>query len=147
MNWRCAFLDLRCCSQGWGKRCRSFFSFDDLKENNDKHDDRANDNFHLITFFSCSGVVFSTLGSFTSFFSLGLSTGCGVDSLLSLDDFDRDDDGVSGCLSVSCDCTDTVSSSKSSGIAALRGSCKREWPIKINIESSRFHKGNKTTQS
>lgn len=73
-----------------------------------------------LTFFSCSGVVFSTLFSLTSFLS---STGCGVDSLLSLDDFDKDE-GVSGAFSVSCDCTETVSSSKSSGIAALRDSCK-----------------------
>jgi hypothetical protein len=38
-----------------------------------------------------------------------------------LDDFERDD-GVSGCLSVSCDRTDTESSSKSSGVAGVRGS-------------------------
>lgn len=70
------------------------------------------------TFFSASWavVVLSTL------VSRCLSAGCGVDSLLPLDDFESDDDGVSGCFSFSCDCTDTVSSSRS--IAALRGSCK-----------------------
>lgn len=73
-----------------------------------------------LTFFSCSGVVFSTLFSLTSFLS---SVGCGVDSLLSFDDLHKDE-GVSGAFSVSCDCTETASSSKSSGIAALRDSCK-----------------------
>lgn len=69
------------------------------------------------TFFSVSWVVFSTLVSLVSL----SSAGCGVDSLLPLDDFDNDDEGVSGCFSFSCDWTDTVSSSRS--IAALRGSC------------------------
>lgn len=73
------------------------------------------------TFFSCSGISLSTLFSFESFLA---SSVVGVDSLLSLEDLDRDDDDVSGCLSVSCDCTETESSSKSSGIAGVRGSYK-----------------------
>lgn len=97
--------------------------------------------FH--TFFSCSGVVFPALGSLTSFL---VSTGWGVDSLLSFDDFDMDDEGVSGCLSVSWDLTDTVSSSKSSGIAALRGSCKRR--VLIDTSESRPHcRRNKNSKS
>lgn len=74
----------------------------------------------FLTFFSCSGISLSTLFSLESF--LTSPDGCGVDSLLSLDDLERDDE-VSGCLSVSCDCTETESSSKSIGVAGVRGSC------------------------
>lgn len=67
------------------------------------------------------GTSFSTLLSLTIESFLTSSAGCGVGSLLLLDDLERVDE-VSGCLSVSCDCTEAASSSKSSGIAGVRGS-------------------------